>query len=135
MLKHGFSKKTISKNIKTETEAGKPHEQAVAIAMSEARKAKTGHYADGGMTKGQSIVEAMKRKKYNTQHLALGGMVEEEGEIAPNEAEDGFLTAEMHSPFDSEHEEETVEAQETPEEMKKRILFAAIDKVRKAHGK
>jgi hypothetical protein len=41
----------------------------------------------------------------------------------------------MHSPFDSEHEEETVEAQETPEEMKKRILFAAIDKVRKAHGK
>lgn len=34
----GTSKKTISKNIKTEVEHGKPQKQAVAIALSEARK-------------------------------------------------------------------------------------------------
>ena len=37
-LKHGKSKKTIGKNIKTEIAHGKPQKQAVAIALSEARK-------------------------------------------------------------------------------------------------
>ena len=37
-LKHGKSKNTISKNIKTEIEHGKPQKQAVAIALSEARR-------------------------------------------------------------------------------------------------
>jgi len=37
-LAKGKSKKTISKNIKTEVEHGKPQKQAVAIALSEARK-------------------------------------------------------------------------------------------------
>jgi hypothetical protein len=39
-LKKGSSKKTISENIRTEMHAGKPQKQAIAIAMSEARRGK-----------------------------------------------------------------------------------------------
>lgn len=39
-LAKGKSKKTVSKNIKTEMAAGKPQKQAVAIALSEARGGK-----------------------------------------------------------------------------------------------
>lgn len=39
-LKKGYSPKTISSNIKAEMKAGRPHDQAVAIALDIARKAK-----------------------------------------------------------------------------------------------
>ena len=39
-LKPGKSKKVISDNIKTEMKAGKPQNQAIAIAMSKAGKSK-----------------------------------------------------------------------------------------------
>lgn len=39
-IKHGYSKATISKNIKTEMKSGKPQKQAIAIALNVARKAK-----------------------------------------------------------------------------------------------
>tara|TARA_R110000796_G_scaffold2416_2_gene9624 strand:- start:12 stop:155 length:144 start_codon:yes stop_codon:yes gene_type:complete len=37
-LQKGKSKKTISKNVKTEMAAGKPQNQAIAIAMAKAKK-------------------------------------------------------------------------------------------------
>ena len=37
-LQKGKSKKTVSKNIKTEMAAGKPQNQAIAIAMAKAKK-------------------------------------------------------------------------------------------------
>ncbi len=39
-LKHGYSRKTINRNISTEMAHGKPQKQAVAIAMDTARDAK-----------------------------------------------------------------------------------------------
>jgi hypothetical protein len=37
-LKQGCDRKTVSENIRTEIKAGKPQKQAVAIALSVARK-------------------------------------------------------------------------------------------------
>lgn len=39
-LKHGYSKKTISSNIKAEMKSGKSQKQAVAIALNVAATAK-----------------------------------------------------------------------------------------------
>ena len=39
-LKKGSSKKTIAENIRTEMHAGKPQEQAIAIAYSKAGKSR-----------------------------------------------------------------------------------------------
>jgi hypothetical protein len=38
-LKKGYSRKAISQNVATEMHAGKPQKQAVAIALSTARRA------------------------------------------------------------------------------------------------
>lgn len=39
-LKKGYGKKTVSSNIRKEMKAGKPRKQAVAIALSMARKSR-----------------------------------------------------------------------------------------------
>ena len=39
-IKKGYSPKTLSANIKTEMKAGRPHKQAIAIALDIAKNAK-----------------------------------------------------------------------------------------------
>lgn len=39
-IKKGYSKKTISQNIRTEMKSGKPQKQAIAIALDTAKRAK-----------------------------------------------------------------------------------------------
>jgi hypothetical protein len=39
-LKQGYSPKSVSSNVRSEMKAGKPQKQAVAIALSVAKKAK-----------------------------------------------------------------------------------------------
>lgn len=110
-IKHGYSKKSISKNIETEMAAGKPHEQSIAIALEEARQAKAEHKSYVGMINPESIIKAIKMKK---QHLAHGGEVQSEDEE--------FLSADMESPEEEMHEDPI----ESQEELKKRILLKAM---------
>lgn len=47
-LKQGYSKKSVSSNVKKEMAAGKPQKQAVAIALDVARRAKAAAKKKGG---------------------------------------------------------------------------------------
>lgn len=52
-LKHGFSRRSVSSNIKTEVAAGKPQKQSVAIALNTARDAKAHQHTRECMEGGQ----------------------------------------------------------------------------------
>jgi hypothetical protein len=59
-LKKGSSRKVVSDNIKSEMHEGKPQKQAVAIALSEARRSKKKQAAERGKNPSRS------RMKRNT---------------------------------------------------------------------
>lgn len=59
-LKRGSSSETVSSNIRTEIAAGKPQKQAVAIALSEARRTGKG----SGMKDMRTGVDHMVRRMY-----------------------------------------------------------------------
>lgn len=54
-LQQGYSRQTVSHNISKEIASGRPHKQAIAIALSEARKAKK----KAGMPMSKKDMEAM----------------------------------------------------------------------------
>lgn len=114
MLKKGSSQKTIGKNIAIEMSAGKPHKQAIAIALEVARKNKkfgggvvgaedTEHepqkcMANGGVVTPANIVKnIMSRKKFSD-----GGMADNETMPVDHDTHSmDFLSDE--DPMDYEH--------------------------------
>lgn len=89
-LKHGYSPKTISENIRREQHAGKPPKQAMAIAYSEARAArKRAKLWEGGLvgdeedlynfrhdvTTGEPGTENRLSDEGNMPYYSLGGIV------------------------------------------------------------
>ena len=106
-LHEGSSQETISKNIKSEMESGKPQKQAIAIALDKAGKSKydlaegKDHDGDGDidsddymMAKDKAIKEAMGKDKETSDNAEdkdpcwkdyeMVGMKDKNGKKVPN---------------------------------------------------
>ena len=96
----GKSDKVVSKNIETETKAGKPHDQAVAIALHTANPNEKG-YAGGGIPEPQDVDQQglQTPPEVMAALAALGGgsaMAEDVPEMLSNES--GELTLGSNAP-------------------------------------
>lgn len=101
-LINGKSQKSVGKNISTEMNAGKPHDQAVAIALSVQRKSKAKKMSAGGEVDSDgmddymdatSIVKAMMAKKRKSEApedsdiLDDASMLQDDSELPPEDDE------------------------------------------------
>lgn len=134
------SDKAVGKNISAEETAGKPHNQAVAIALSIQGRAKKNKMNEGGMAnekehpehepesamKYASSVAKMiqaKRKK-----MSEGGLVEHEDELfLSGEQDDEDAVHEMTFPDDTE---ERMEEMDSPEDKRKKQIVRALGRAR-----
>lgn len=77
-LKSGSSQKTIGHNIKLEQSAGKPHDQAVAIALHNADYAEGGEVEDNNSLLdgiAQEMLDAIDRKDHMKMLDAIKALV------------------------------------------------------------
>lgn len=85
-------KSAVSKNIKTEMESGKPHKQAIAIALSVQRAAKRKKHAEGGevdMALSEHAKEELRDlEKLEHEHEAMLSPEDLEEHEAAEEAEE-----------------------------------------------
>ena len=96
-MKKGHSKEVIGYNIKEMVKAGHPHKQAIAAALSEARKYKK--MFDGGMVEDYDIDEEHERTPEEFNIESQDGPIAEPKEIEMRD----HLTRALHE--DSEKEE------------------------------
>lgn len=112
-------KSAVSKNIKTEMEHGKPHKQAIAIALSVQRAAKRKKHAEGGNVE-MALSEHAKEELKDIEKL------EHEHEA--------MLSPEALMEHEAAEEAEEDEREESPMRMKKGGIVDAIRRKRMAEG-
>lgn len=99
----GKSKKTLSKNIATEVDAGKPQKQAVAIAYAKKREAE--HMSCGGEMEDSPTIKRI-MKKYSKGGMVANGGDDDANELAdsdPAEFDDLALRDELESTYGNDN--------------------------------
>jgi hypothetical protein len=134
-LKKGFSQESISKNIKTEMDSGRPHKQAIAIALSEARRARKAKMAYGGVVYGNEpeasesakddlhdYKRELNKAREESPRLAYGGEVRHDEDLA---------FPEHHDSAGEPHEEGKLEDEDPMEFMNEGGIVERVIKKRR----